>query len=160
MALDDTLSVILGVKLDTHNPHNTQNSSRLSEFTFPPLTCDAFSFSMNENENMVDNSKDIAIAILGASVGLAGLLLIFSGLLFSQAAALPKDTTPDEIIDHFRNGGRVAFWPFLFSLLIAGLCLAWLLHPNPMTYCLAWILFTALLVVTAIYGFWVTQRLL
>jgi hypothetical protein len=109
---------------------------------------------------MAENSKDIAIAILGASVGLAGLLLVFSGLLFSQAAAFPKDTTPDDVIDRFRNAGRLAFWPFLLSLLIAGLCLSWLLQPNTAMYCVAWISFGILLLATAGYGYWVTQRLL
>ena len=72
------------------------------------------------NKCMPDNAKDVAIAILGASVGLAGLLLVFSGLLFSQAAAFPKDTTPDDVIDRFRGAGRIALWPFLLCLLTGG----------------------------------------
>jgi hypothetical protein len=109
---------------------------------------------------MAENSKDTMIAVLGGSVALAGLLLVFAGLLFTQAAAFPKDTTDDDVIERFRRAGRFAFWPFLLSLLIAGLCLAWLLCPNDVGFRIAWISFAVLLSITAIYGFWVTWRLL
>lgn len=100
------------------------------------------------------------LAVLAGSVSLAGLLLIFAGLLFAQAAAFPKDTTPDDLIDRFRNAGRSVLWPFLLSLLIAALCLAWLLRSSPALYAVAWIGFGVLLIGTAGYGFWVIRRLL
>jgi hypothetical protein len=109
---------------------------------------------------VAENAKDTMIAVLGASVAMAGLLLIFAGLLFTQAAAFPKDTTDDEVIERYRKAGRFAFWPFLLSLLIAGLCLAWLLSPNETGFRVAWFSFAVLLFVTAVYGFWTTWRLL
>jgi hypothetical protein len=109
---------------------------------------------------MTDNSKDVIVAVLGASVALAGLLLIFSGLLFSQAAAFPRATTDNAIINRFRRAGRSAMWPFLLSLVIAGDSLLWLLHPGDIVYRVAWISFFVLLIATAGYGFWVAWRLL
>ncbi len=109
---------------------------------------------------MADNSKDVVLAVLGASVALAGLLLVFSGLLFSQAAAFPKATTDNAIIKRFKRAGRLATWPFILSLVIAGDCLSWLLCPGGITYGVAWISFFFLLIATASYGFWVAWRLL
>jgi hypothetical protein len=61
---------------------------------------------------MVVEHKDVIVSILGAAVGLAGLLLVFSGFLFSQAASFPPDTS-DKIINKYRNVARVAIYPFL-----------------------------------------------
>jgi hypothetical protein len=109
---------------------------------------------------MADNAKDVMVTVLVASVALSGLLLVFAGLLFSQAAAFPRDTTDDDVIDRFRRIGRLALWPFLLSLCIAGLCLWWLLCPNESVYLAAWISFAILLSAAGVYGFWVTWRLL
>jgi hypothetical protein len=107
-----------------------------------------------------DYSKDTVIAILGASVALSGLLLVFAGLLFSQAAAFPKDTTDDDVIEKYRKAGRLAMWPFLFSLVISAGSLAWLLCPYTAMFTGVWISFGVLLFATAVYGFWVTWGLL
>jgi hypothetical protein len=104
--------------------------------------------------------KDAVIGILGASVALAGLLLVFSGLLFTQAAAFPRDTTDDATIDRFRRAARLACWPFLLWLVTAGMSLAWLLYPAPVEYAVTCVSFFILLVVTAAYGFWTAWKLL
>ena len=103
--------------------------------------------------------KDVIITIFGASVALAGLLLVFSGLLFTQAAALPR-TTDDAIINRFRRGARLACWPLLLALAIAGLCLAWLLCPGNIEYSIVWVSFVILLVATVAYAFWAAWGLL
>ena len=64
----------------------------------------------------MDNAKDIILALLSGSVSLAGLLLIFSGFLFSQAAGFDPDHTPDKMIDAYRNAARVGVLPFLMCL--------------------------------------------
>jgi hypothetical protein len=95
--------------------------------------------------------KDIVLAILGGSVSLSGLLLIFAGFLFGQAAAFPS-TTDDAIINRFRNGGRSAIAPFLGSLAVAGVSVLWLLTANACLYWSAVIGFLLVLLGTAIYG--------
>ncbi len=108
----------------------------------------------------MDIAKDAAIAILGASVALGGLLLIFCGFLFAQAASFPKDTTPDELIDRYRRAGRYGIYPFAFSLLIAGLSLAQLLWPSHCLFVICCTTFFALLLWTALYGALVSWRYL
>lgn len=105
-------------------------------------------------------AKDASIAILGAAVALGGLLLIFCGFLFSQAASFPKDTTPDELIDRYRNAGRYGVYPFLLSLILAGLTLAQLLWPSRCFFIICCMGFFLLLVWTALYGALVIWRYL
>src|SRR6266478_6071013 len=95
--------------------------------------------------------KDIVLGILGASVALAGLLLIFCGFLFGRADSLPssaKDTT----IASYRRAGRVGIFPFLATLAVAGISLAWLLCPVDWVYWTTVWTFFAVLVGTAVYG--------
>jgi vacuolar-type H+-ATPase subunit I/STV1 len=95
--------------------------------------------------------KDIVLAILGGSVSLSGLLLIFAGFLFGQATAFPS-TTDDATINRFRNGGRVAIAPFLASLVVAAISVLWLLTPNAWLYWSVIVGFLLVLFGTAAYG--------
>jgi hypothetical protein len=99
----------------------------------------------------VPEHKDVISAVLGASVSIAGLLLVFCAFLFSQAAGFPA-TTPDTIINKFRRGAKIGIIPFIGALLVAGLSLAWFANPVPWTYGAATWLFAAVLVLTALYG--------
>jgi hypothetical protein len=99
-----------------------------------------------------DYAKDVVIAVLGASVGLAGLLLVFSGFVFAQADGFPKATTDDAIIDKYRTVGRFGLAPFLLSLLISALAVIWFLHPSPCLYYASVFGFIALLLGSALYG--------
>lgn len=98
-----------------------------------------------------DIAKDVMPAVLGAAVGLAGLLLIFSGFLFAQAASFPKET-PDAIINKYRNAGRLGLFPFLIALTVAGLSFVWMIYPGPCVYRVTIIAFGVLLATSAIYG--------
>jgi hypothetical protein len=103
--------------------------------------------------------KDVIIGILGSSGALAGLLLVFSGFVFSQAASFP-DTTPDAVIKKYTKAGRLALCPFICSLLTTLLALSWLLDP---TICIFWLcvgLFAVLVVGIGIYGTLVSYRYL
>jgi len=88
---------------------------------------------------------------LGAAIGFAGLLLVFSGFLFAQAASFPTETD-DKIIDKYRNAGRWGLAPFLLALGVAGLSFAWLLDQSVCLYQLSLWTFGTLIVSSAIYG--------
>jgi hypothetical protein len=97
------------------------------------------------------DQKDIVLAVLGASVALAGLLLVFCGFLFTQADSLPS-TTRDEVIDKYRRAGKLGLVPFLLALIVAGDAFAWLLCPTNWYFWSGVWGFVAVLCGTAIYG--------
>jgi len=67
--------------------------------------------------NVTDFSGAV-FAIVGAAVSLGGLLLVFSGFLYSRAASFPS-TTDDRITDRFRRVASLGLIPFTLSLTIA-----------------------------------------
>jgi hypothetical protein len=95
--------------------------------------------------------KDAVIAIFGASGTFGGLLLVFSGLIFSQAASFPAGTV-DGIKRPFVSAAKFAIYAFCGFLLTTLLALAWLLHPNVYIYDASMVLFIALVIVTGVYG--------
>jgi hypothetical protein len=95
--------------------------------------------------------KDVAIATLGASVAIAGLVLVFCGFLFSQADGFPPDTS-DSIIEKYRTCGKLGTVPFLVSMIVAGLSFWWLCSPNSCAYRLNIFGFVIVLASTSIYG--------
>jgi hypothetical protein len=101
---------------------------------------------------MPEYAKDAVIAVLGSSVALAGLLLVFSGFVFAQADGFPKATTDDAIINRYRNVGRWGLAPFLLSVVISGIAVTWFLHPSSCIYFVAVIGFLVLLISSAVYG--------
>jgi hypothetical protein len=109
---------------------------------------------------MPEFAKDVMIAVLGAAVGLAGLLLIFSGFLFAQAAAFPPETTDNATINKFRNAGRLGVAPFVLALAVSGLAFAWMIGPSSCLYFACAIGFGVLLLVSAAYGAFVLIRYL
>ena len=108
----------------------------------------------------LDNSKDLAIAILGGSVSLAGLLLVFSGFLFSQAESFPPEHTDDKTIKKYKNAARFGVVPFVGCLMVTWIAAWWLRSPSPTLFQAAWYGFTALLVLTGLYGGIVIARYL
>jgi hypothetical protein len=80
--------------------------------------------------SMMDASrKDVVTAVLGASAGLGGFVLMFLGLLVSTYQSYPADTSKSVKQRH-----RRAVWPILgvFSLSAVTLALAliWLAAPG------------------------------
>src|SRR5258708_4751663 len=112
------------------------------------------------SNHMPELAKDVMLAVVGAAVGLAGLLLIFSGFLFAQAAAFPPETTDDATINKYRNAGRLGVVPFLLALAVAALAFAWLIHPATCVYFVSICGFGALLLLSAVYGTFVLIRYL
>ena len=109
---------------------------------------------------MPEYAKDVMLALLGASVGLAGLLLAVSGFVFAQAGSFPPETTDDETIERYERAGKIGLVPFGLSLAEAGLCLAWLLHSSSDLYIAGVAGFFLLLILTAAYGFVLLLRYL
>ncbi len=97
-------------------------------------------------------AKDVVIAILGSSVALAGLLLVFGGFVFAQAQGFPRATTDDAIINRYRNVGRMGLIPFLFSLSLAATSVVWFLCPSESLYRFSVYGFLFLLLGTAAYA--------
>lgn len=114
----------------------------------------------NNARSVPDNAKDIVVATLGGSVALAGLLLIFSGFLFSQASSFDRDSTPDDVIERFKRAARCGVVPFVGSLSTAGISLWWLLRPGQRVFNASWVGFAVVLAITAIYGAAVLTRYL
>jgi len=108
----------------------------------------------------LDNSKDLAVAIIGAAVSLAGLLLVFCGFLFSQAESFPPETTDDKTIGRYKWAAKVGLVPVLACLLVAWLGAAWLRQPSQALLDAAWWGFSASLCVVGVYGGYVIHRYL
>lgn len=101
---------------------------------------------------MPENAKDIAIAVLGAAVGLAGLLLVVAGFVFSQVNTFPPETTDDVLLKKYETAGKLGLIPFLVALVDAALCLWGLIHPSQCLFFTAIAGFFLLLLLTAVYG--------
>jgi hypothetical protein len=109
-------------------------------------------FEERQFDSMPDYAKDAVIAILGSSVALAGLLLVFSGFVFAQADGFPKATTDDAIINRYRKVGRMGLVPFLLSLSLAALSVVWFICPSGTLYASSVLGFLFLLLGTAVYA--------
>jgi len=101
---------------------------------------------------MPEYSKDTIIAVFGAAVGLAGLLLVVSGFVFSQVNTFLPENTDNETIKKYETAGKLGLIPFLIALSDAGICLWWLLHSSPCLFSTATWGFFLLLLLTAAYG--------
>lgn len=94
----------------------------------------------------MDQSRDTVIAVLGASVSLAGLLLVFIGFVYARAESFETKRG-----DAYRRAAKLGLVPFLTSLGCAWFCVEWLtgcqgaFGPVVMT-------FRAALIATAAYG--------
>jgi hypothetical protein len=100
---------------------------------------------------MPEYSKDVVIAILGASIGLAGLLLVVSGFVLSYVASL-STVVSNERKARYERAARLGLIPFLLALADAALSLRWLLHSNPSVYSAVVGGFFLVLALTAAYG--------
>lgn len=95
--------------------------------------------------------KDVILGILGASGALAGLILVFGGFIFSQAASFPS-TTSDEVIARYTKAGRWAIYPFWGFLVTTLLSVWWMVYPLDCVYIVCVGLFLLLVIGTGVYG--------
>jgi hypothetical protein len=77
----------------------------------------------------VPSDREVVTAVFGAASGLAGLLLVFLGIVISAfqsySAAVPAAATAP-----YRRAGRVIVAGFLLGLVTTTVSLAWLLSPG------------------------------
>ena len=76
----------------------------------------------------VAEPKEIILSILGTSVGLAGLFLVFVGFLYSRAMAYPPGTDK-AIVNKFVRASKWGMLPFSISICVAVTSQLWLAHP-------------------------------
>src|SRR5712691_5409238 len=73
--------------------------------------------------------KDVVIAAVGVGATVAGLVLVFLGVLVSMYQALPADAT-DTAKAPYRRYSSFAFGTFLISVSSLALGIAWLAAPG------------------------------
>jgi hypothetical protein len=71
------------------------------------------------------DAKDVVVAILGASAGLGGLVLVFLGTIFAAYQSLPTGTTKT-VRDRTKNAGTPIVGVFLLSIASVALSVIWL----------------------------------
>src|SRR5689334_4083673 len=93
-----------------------------------------------------DIAKDVIIAILGSSVGLAGLLLVFVGFVYSKAGSFQTRRG-----DFYKNVAKAGVAPFSAAIIAAWFCLLWLAG-HPWAYGWAFFCFAVSTILTGVYG--------
>lgn len=76
---------------------------------------------------MVEQSS-IGLAILGASAGIGGLVLVFLGLVISGVSAFEPGTNP-EVKKPYRTAAITVMSAFMLSLVSTCIATVWLLNP-------------------------------
>jgi hypothetical protein len=71
--------------------------------------------------------KDVVVALLGASAGLAGLVLVFLGLVSTNAGSFPPGTKP-AIVERARRPALAVLVSFGFGLVCTATATLWLLR--------------------------------
>lgn len=92
--------------------------------------------------------KDTIIAALGSVIGLAGLLLIFIGFVYTRGEAFGNVATARR----YQRVAKTGLVPFAISLISAWFCLRWLQWGGSADYFLAILLFKGALILTLAYG--------
>jgi len=88
----------------------------------------------------VPSDQDVVTAVFGAATGLAGLLLVFLGIVVSAFQSYSA-ATPAAATAPFRRAGRAILAAFLLGLAAAAVSLAWLLSPGDGLYDASVVLF-------------------
>ncbi len=79
--------------------------------------------------------KDVVLGVLAASAALAGLALVFLGLVIGAFGTL-DGAVPDETKAPYRRAGNAILVAFVLSLICVALCTSWLVwfSHSSMTY--------------------------
>lgn len=101
---------------------------------------------------MPEYAKDVVLALLGGSVALAGLLLVISGFVFTQAGSFPPERTSNALIERYELAARLGLVPFVLALCDGVVCLWWLLRSSECLFRCSVGGFFLLLLLTALYG--------
>ena len=73
--------------------------------------------------------QDVVIAMLGASAGIAGLTLVFLGLVIASLQGFQPGTA-DKVIEPFRRPAATVLVAFGASILCVVLAAVWLVRPG------------------------------
>jgi hypothetical protein len=104
--------------------------------------------------------KDVILALLGSSAGLAGFVLVFLGVIIASYQSY-SGAVPAQVVRPFRTTGGVLFGAFGFSLVTVTVCLAWLALGGPgALYGWAIGLFILQLVAVFLAAGWTTRMVL
>lgn len=92
--------------------------------------------------------KEIVIAVFGASVGLAGVLLVFVTFVYSRVESF--QSVPKQ--KKYKIVARIGLLPFLIALISAWLSLRWLQYSEATVYRGSIVSFQIAVILTALYG--------
>jgi hypothetical protein len=77
----------------------------------------------------VSSDRDVVTAVFGAATGLAGLLLVFLGIVIASFQSYAAGV-PAAALVPYRRAGLALLLAFLLGLSTAVVSLAWLLSPS------------------------------
>jgi hypothetical protein len=92
--------------------------------------------------------KDTILAAIGSAIGLAGLLLVFVGFIYTHGESFSNAATKRK----YQRVAKAGIVPFSVALVSAWFCLRWLQWCGPTDYLLALLLFKVCLLLTFAYG--------
>ena len=92
--------------------------------------------------------KDTIIAALGSVIGLAGVLLVFIGFVYSHGESFSNVARARK----YKRVAKAGLIPFSISLIVAWFCVRWLQWSSPTDYSIAIFLLKCSLVSTLAYG--------
>ena len=92
--------------------------------------------------------RDTVTAVFSSSVGLAGILLVFVGFVYSRTETFERA----DRVRRYQIVAKLGVIPFALALVSAWLCLMWLGSSNAELYNDAIFVFQACLVLTGLYG--------
>jgi hypothetical protein len=104
--------------------------------------------------------KDVIITVLGAAAGLAGLVLVFLGIVVTTFQGYGPEQAA-AVRPGFRRDALLTLAPFSLGVACVGLSIAWLLTTdNQVLYIAALVAFIVQLMLLALAGGLVTRRVL
>jgi len=105
-------------------------------------------------------TKDVVVAVLAASAGLGGFVLVFLGIVIGSYESYSGDV-PASVVRPYRTAGVLLLAAFALSLVTAGICLFWLAAGGPKDfYPVTIAMFVFQLVVVFASAAWVTRMVL
>lgn len=113
-----------------------------------------------ERDGVMVGREDVVLALMGAAGGIAGLTLVFLGLLVTARSAFPP-ATPKAILDRFRFPAAVVLAAFLIGVLCLAFSTGWLVDggKNGALYVACLVTFSAQLVLLGLATLVVFMRI-
>ena len=104
--------------------------------------------------------QQVIVTVLGAAAGLAGLVLVFLGIVVTAYQSFPGDT-PDKVVSGFRSAAMLTLGTFVLGIGCVALATLWLLtRNNAFLYAAALTVFAAQLLLLLVAAGAVTRRVL